>query len=105
MKCNLGRIINTVIFGVDYNLWDQFPENDGDYKLYMVQHWRGSTKGQLLLGLWFLTLALWVCLLLGGYYADGVVICYGWMRLTILMCNTAVQDYLEYYKEKHWGFR
>ena len=98
----VGRFVLTVLFGMDHKLMNQFPQNDGDYKLYIVQHWRGSAKGQLLLGLWFLTLALWVGLLLGGYYADGAVICYGWMRLTILLMNTAVQDYLDYYKEKHW---
>lgn len=97
-----GRFLLTVLFGVDYNLTEQFPDDTGDYQLYIVQHWRGSDKGQLLVGLWLSTLALWVCVLLGAYYADAAVLFYGWIRLTSIMVNTAAQDYLDYYKEKHW---
>ena len=99
----VGRFLMKVIFGIDYNLIKHFPNEDGDYKLYVTQEWRRSDKGALLLGLWYLTLALWVGLLLSGYYADGAVICYGWIRLTSILINTAIQDYLDYYKEKHWG--
>ena len=98
----VGRFVLKVVFGVDQNLADRMPENNDDYKLYITQHWRGSDKGQLLLGVWFSTLALWVCVLFGGYYADAAVLFYGWIRLTSIMVNTAGQDYLDYYKEKHW---
>ena len=99
----VGRFLLKVIFGIDHDILKQLPDQDGDYKLYIQQEWRGSDKGQLLLGLWYLTLALWICLLLGGYYADGAVIVYGWIRLTSIIVNTATEDYTNYYKEKHWG--
>ena len=83
-----------VIFGVNTDLVKQFPDEDvEDCKLYAMTEWRRSNKGRLLLGVWDFLLPLWVCLLLGGYYAVGAVIFYGQIRWTSIMVNTVIEDY------------